>query len=141
MGQPAPSPPTRFSFGTSTSVKNTSQNGERPEISVGLPVHNGDRFLEQALRSVLSQTWSDLELIVLAGALLLQPECRQVNAIGMQNSVAPSGAGKVEKRAAEEAFAGCTEGQSNWIVHPTGDDLFQLAAIRSGAIDMCSTRS
>jgi glycosyltransferase involved in cell wall biosynthesis len=33
-------------------------------VSVGLPVHNGERFLAEALDSVLAQTVSDIELIV-----------------------------------------------------------------------------
>ena len=35
-----------------------------PLISVGLPVFNGDRFLEQAISSVLEQTHEDLELVI-----------------------------------------------------------------------------
>lgn len=33
-------------------------------VSIGLPVYNGERFLEQSIRSVLDQTFTDLELIV-----------------------------------------------------------------------------
>ncbi len=33
MSQPLPGPPTICSFGTFTSVKNVSQNGDEPEIS------------------------------------------------------------------------------------------------------------
>lgn len=36
----------------------------RPRVSVGLPVYNGERYLEQALRSLLSQTYTDFELII-----------------------------------------------------------------------------
>lgn len=35
-----------------------------PAITIGMPVYNGGRFLEEALRSILSQTCSDFELIV-----------------------------------------------------------------------------
>jgi len=35
-----------------------------PEISIGLPVYNGARFLEQALQSLLQQSYRDLELII-----------------------------------------------------------------------------
>jgi glycosyltransferase involved in cell wall biosynthesis len=38
--------------------------GEVPLVSVGVPVFNGEAFLEDAIRSVLSQTFSDLELIL-----------------------------------------------------------------------------
>lgn len=35
-----------------------------PRVSIGLPVYNGERFIEQSVRSVLDQTFRDLELIV-----------------------------------------------------------------------------
>jgi glycosyltransferase involved in cell wall biosynthesis len=33
-------------------------------VSVGLPVWNGERFVEDAIRSVLAQTYDDLELVI-----------------------------------------------------------------------------
>lgn len=35
-----------------------------PTVSVGLPVYNGEQFLEQALDSLLNQTFTDFELIL-----------------------------------------------------------------------------
>lgn len=35
-----------------------------PCVSVGLPVYNGERFVEAAIRSVLGQTYDDLELVI-----------------------------------------------------------------------------
>lgn len=35
-----------------------------PRVSIGLPVYNGERFLEEAIRSVLDQTYQDFELII-----------------------------------------------------------------------------
>lgn len=35
-----------------------------PRLCIGLPVYNGERFLEEALDSILSQTFVDFELIV-----------------------------------------------------------------------------
>src|ERR1700741_336609 len=35
-----------------------------PLVSVGLFVYNGERFLEQSLRSILNQTFTDFELII-----------------------------------------------------------------------------
>jgi glycosyltransferase involved in cell wall biosynthesis len=35
-----------------------------PRVSVGIPVFNGERFLAQALESILSQTFRDFELII-----------------------------------------------------------------------------
>jgi glycosyltransferase involved in cell wall biosynthesis len=38
--------------------------GSIPKISIGLPVCNGERYLALALESVLSQTFTDFELII-----------------------------------------------------------------------------
>jgi glycosyltransferase involved in cell wall biosynthesis len=35
-----------------------------PRLTVGLPVHNGERFLRQSLDALLSQTFNDFELII-----------------------------------------------------------------------------
>lgn len=35
-----------------------------PLVSIGLPVFNGEAYLEQALESILAQTWSNFELII-----------------------------------------------------------------------------
>jgi glycosyltransferase involved in cell wall biosynthesis len=36
----------------------------RPTVSIGLPVYNGENFLPQALNSIVSQTYTDFELII-----------------------------------------------------------------------------
>ncbi|HEY9299501.1 MAG TPA: glycosyltransferase, partial [Phormidium sp.] len=36
-----------------------------PEISVLMPVYNGGIYLKQALESILSQTFSNLEFIII----------------------------------------------------------------------------
>jgi glycosyltransferase involved in cell wall biosynthesis len=36
----------------------------QPRLSIGLPVYNGERYLAQAIESLLGQTYSDFELIV-----------------------------------------------------------------------------
>jgi glycosyltransferase involved in cell wall biosynthesis len=35
-----------------------------PKVSIGLPVHNGEKFLNQAIESLLAQTFTDFELII-----------------------------------------------------------------------------
>jgi glycosyltransferase involved in cell wall biosynthesis len=35
-----------------------------PTVSIGLPVHNGERYLDATIRSILGQTAADLELII-----------------------------------------------------------------------------
>ena len=35
-----------------------------PRVSIGLPVYNGENFLEEAVESLLAQTFEDFELII-----------------------------------------------------------------------------
>ncbi|MGV2829124.1 glycosyltransferase family 2 protein [Myxosarcina sp. GI1(2024)] len=39
-------------------------NQDRPLVSIGMPVYNGEQFLATALNSILAQTFRDFELIV-----------------------------------------------------------------------------
>lgn len=39
-----------------------------PTVSIGLPVFNGERYLERAVRSILDQGFADLELIIVDNA-------------------------------------------------------------------------
>ncbi|HWL68933.1 MAG TPA: glycosyltransferase family 2 protein [Geminicoccus sp.] len=39
-------------------------NGRPPLVSVGIPVFNGENYLDEAIRSVRSQTLTDLELVI-----------------------------------------------------------------------------
>ena len=36
----------------------------KPKVSIGLPVYNGEDFLEEAVDSILAQTYADLELVI-----------------------------------------------------------------------------
>ena len=49
-----------------------------PKISLGMPVYNGENYIEQAIRSILEQTYSDFELIISDNASDDSPEeiCR-----------------------------------------------------------------
>jgi glycosyltransferase involved in cell wall biosynthesis len=53
-----------------------------PRVSIGVPVYNGADFLEQALASILGQTFSDFELIVCDNASTDRTEaiCRKYQA-------------------------------------------------------------
>jgi glycosyltransferase involved in cell wall biosynthesis len=50
-----------------------------PKVSIGLPVYNGEQYLEQSLDSILSQTYRDFELIISDSASSDRTEsiCRQ----------------------------------------------------------------
>ena len=37
---------------------------EQPKVSVILPVWNGERYVSQAVESILSQTFQDFELVI-----------------------------------------------------------------------------
>lgn len=37
---------------------------QSPKVSIGLPVYNGENYLEKALDSILSQTFEDFELVI-----------------------------------------------------------------------------
>lgn len=45
-------------------VKSRYYEKDHPVVSVGLPVYNGGKFLAQAIESILSQDFSDFELIL-----------------------------------------------------------------------------
>lgn len=53
-----------------------------PTVSIGLPVYNGERYLAEAIQSVLSQTFTDLELVIADNASTDSTEdiCRQFQA-------------------------------------------------------------
>ncbi len=39
-------------------------NDEKPKVSIGLPVYNGGKFIRKRLETLLSQTFTDFELII-----------------------------------------------------------------------------
>jgi glycosyltransferase involved in cell wall biosynthesis len=41
-----------------------AEAGRSPRVSIGLPVFNGENYLEPAIRSILAQTFTDFELII-----------------------------------------------------------------------------
>src|SRR5438128_542667 len=51
---------------TAMTNASTARAGDRmtPRVSIGLPVYNGERYLRLALDSLLSQTFTDFELII-----------------------------------------------------------------------------
>ncbi len=45
-------------------TENNSKIISNPKISIGLPVYNGENILRRSIDSILSQTFSDFELII-----------------------------------------------------------------------------
>lgn len=43
---------------------NATINEKLPKVSIGLAVYNGERYLDEAIRSILAQTFVDFELII-----------------------------------------------------------------------------
>lgn len=44
--------------------RGTIMDRSRPVVSIGMPVYNGERFIRDALNSLLAQTFTDFELII-----------------------------------------------------------------------------
>ncbi len=42
----------------------TSRDAHIPKVSIGMPVYNGEKYIREALDSVLAQTYTDLELVI-----------------------------------------------------------------------------
>ncbi len=45
-------------------AQKTSIERDRPRVSIGVPVYNGERYLAETLDTLLAQTYSDFELII-----------------------------------------------------------------------------
>ncbi len=50
-------------------------NISQPLISIGLPVYNGEKYLPEAINSILSQSYSNFELIISDNASIDNTEC------------------------------------------------------------------
>jgi glycosyltransferase involved in cell wall biosynthesis len=46
------------------SINSLEENSKSPKVSIGMPVHNGEKFIHRALDSLLNQTFTDFELII-----------------------------------------------------------------------------
>ena len=42
----------------------SNKNLKHPKISIGLPIYNGEKFLRKRIENLLSQTFTDFELII-----------------------------------------------------------------------------
>ena len=122
-------------------------NDHTPRVSIGLPVHNGERYLEETLESVLKQTFPDFELIIYDNASTDRtPEiCRafleQDNRIRYFNSGRNEGASANFNR----AFRASRGEYFKWIAH---DDLIAPSYLekcvevldRDDSVALCCSR-
>ena len=58
----------------------------------------------------------------------------------MQDTVAPARLGQIKEGTAQKAFPRFAECEPYGVVHPTGDDHFELTAVGPGSIDMSGAR-
>src|SRR5438034_9026734 len=45
-------------------MRTSWRSSRRPRVSVGMPVYNGERYVAEAVDSLLAQTYEDFELII-----------------------------------------------------------------------------
>jgi len=45
-------------------LESPARNSKSPKVSIGMPVYNGEKFIRQALDSLLDQTFTDFELVI-----------------------------------------------------------------------------
>lgn len=97
-----------------------------PQVSIGLPVYNGENFIREAINSILNQTFEDFELIISDNASTDQTEtiCRayaaqdnrvryfqnseNIGAAGNHNRVFEAASGEYFKWAAHDDVCGPT---------------------------------
>ena len=46
------------------SANNTTQQGRQPLVTIGLPCYNSERYISQAIESLLAQTFTDFKIII-----------------------------------------------------------------------------
>jgi len=46
------------------STTNDASEGRRPRVTIGVPVYNGERYLEETLESILDQTFVDFDVVI-----------------------------------------------------------------------------
>lgn len=51
-------------MGREPDVKRRANSSAVPTVSIGLPVYNGEQYLEQSVASILDQTFDDFELVI-----------------------------------------------------------------------------
>ena len=60
-------------------------------LTIGLPVYNGERFLQESLDALLAQTWTDFELVISDNASTdaTADICRDLRGAGQPDSIRP----------------------------------------------------
>lgn len=49
---------------TSTAKVDEADRGTVPKVTIGVPVYNGEKYLEEALASIVAQTFRDMEIVI-----------------------------------------------------------------------------
>ena len=63
-----------------------------PQVSIGMPVYNGDQYIREALDSLLAQTFTDFELIISDNASTDRTSeiCREYARDGQEDPLYPT---------------------------------------------------
>lgn len=95
--------------------------GASPRVSVLMPVYNGERWLESSVRSVIEQSFTDLELVIVDdGSLDSTPEIISKLAAS-DKRIRPLR--KVNSGIADSLNQGIAEARGEWICRLDADDL------------------
>ncbi len=103
-----------------------------PEVSVIMPVHNSEAYLETAARSVLSQDYPSLELILIDDASgdgsrkmirKLAAQDQRVRTIFLQESLGPAGARNSGIEVAKGQFIAFLDSDDVWDTEKLGQQL------------------
>jgi len=93
-----------------------------PMVSVIMPAYNSETFIEESVRSVLGQTFSDLELLVVddgstdgTSARLAQIHDPRLKVIHHKSNLGVSAAGNTGIRAASGGFICCIGSDDIWL--------------------------
>ena len=62
-------------------------NRDKPRVSIGIPVFNGEEYTEEAIDSILNQTFSGFELIISDNASTDRPQAICLNYVSEDPSV------------------------------------------------------
>ena len=110
-----------------------------PSVSVIIPSYNCAAFLPKAIRSVLAQTYSDLEIVVVDDGssdgteAVVQPFLAQIHYIRQQNKGLP-GARNTGIQASTGEFIALLDADDSWLPHKLEVQLARFADPATGIV-------